>query len=56
MCSCVLDLKHLIFLVQKMKSWSDNPNVMTPCCVTDSFEFVRICSNRKEVFKVDLIY
>ena len=51
---CLLDLKHFIFLMQKVKSWSDNPNVMTPCWVTDSFEFARVWSNRDEVFKVDL--
>ena len=33
---------------------NDNPDVITPCWVTDSFEFVRLRSNSSEVFKVDL--
>ena len=28
---------------------------MTPCWVTDSFEFVTVWSNRDEIFKVDLV-
>ena len=34
---------------------SDSPNGMTPCWIADSFEFVRIWSNRDKVFKVDLV-
>ena len=41
--------------VQKMKPWSDIPNVKTPCWVPDSFEFIRMWSKRDEVFKVDVV-
>ena len=33
---------------------NDNPDVITPCWVRDSFEFVRLRSNSSEVFKVNL--